>query len=292
MSASLINGWIDTNMSHSLPLIVIPIFNAYDHLGLCLAALQRNVPEDAEIVLIDDASTDIRILPMLKAWQKNAGLRCQILQNEQNQGFVATANMGMALADDDVVLLNSDTEVTTGWLQRLSNCLNSDHNIATATPWSNNGEIVSIPTFCQANPPPPDPQAVALTIARCGVPGYPSMPTAVGFCMAISQRALQIVGGFDEATFGRGYGEENDFCQRAEKAGLKNVLCDDAYVIHHGGASFSPLGLKPDEHSMQRLLNKHPDYQEKVSEFIQQDPFKARRQEILDDLKRALVVMR
>ena len=291
-SDSHISGWIDPGMSNSLPLIVIPIFNAYDHLGLCLAALQRNTPADAEIVLIDDASTDIRIIPMLKTWQENSGLHCQILQNEKNQGFVATANMGMALAENDVILLNSDTEVTTGWLQHLSTCLNSDRNIATATPWSNNGEIVSIPAFCQANPPPPDPHAVAKTIAQCGAPKYPAMPTAVGFCMAISQKALQEVGGFDEATFGRGYGEENDFCQRAEKAGLKNVLCDNAYVIHHGGASFSPLGLKPDEHSMQRLLNKHPDYQEKVSEFIRQDPLQSRRQEILDGLKRALVVMR
>ena len=279
-------------MSKPLPLIIVPIFNAYDHLGLCLAALKRNVPQEAEIVLIDDASTDIRVMPMLKSWRKSSGVNCQILQNEQNQGFVATANMGMALAENDVVLLNSDTEVTTGWLQRISDCLNSDRNIATATPWSNNGEIVSIPRFCHANPPPPDPQAVAVTIAQSGTPQYPDMPTAVGFCMAISQTALQKIGGFDEETFGLGYGEENDFCQRAEKAGMRNVLCDDAYVVHHGGASFSPLGLKPDENSMQRLLNKHPDYQEKVAEFIRLDPLKTRRQEILADLKRALVVMR
>ncbi len=279
-------------MSKPLALIVIPIFNAYDHLGLCLAALKRNTPANAEIVLIDDASTDIRIRPMLKAWRETSGLRCQIIHNEHNQGFVATANMGMALAENDVVLLNSDTEVTSGWLQRLSVCLQSDPLIATATPWSNNGEIVSIPIFCQANPPPPDPQAVAASIAGSGTPQYPQMPTAVGFCMAISQHALQQIGGFDEATFGRGYGEENDFCQRAEQANLLNVLCDDAYVVHHGGASFSPLGLKPDEQSMQRLLNKHPDYQNKVAEFIRTDPLKARRQEILTCLKRDLVVMR
>lgn len=279
-------------MTNPLPLIVIPIFNAYDHLGLCLAALQRCTPADAEIVLIDDASTDIRIRPMLKAWRESSGLKCQIIHSDHNQGFVATANMGMALAENDVVLLNSDTEVTSGWLQRLSDCLHSDPAIATATPWSNNGEIVSIPVFCQANQPPPNPQAVAESIGACGTPQYPQMPTAVGFCMAISHNALEQIGGFDEATFGLGYGEENDFCQRAEQAGLKNVLCDDAYVVHHGGASFSPLGLKPDEHSMQRLLNKHPEYETKVSGFISADPLKARREEILAGLKRDLVVMR
>ena len=110
--------------------------------------------------------------------------------------------------------------------------------------------------------------------------------------MAISLRAIKLVGLFDESTFGLGYGEENDFCQRAERAGLSNVLCDNAYVVHHGGASFGPLGLKPDESSMQRLLAKHPDYLSKVSEFIQTDPLAGRRQEILDCLERAGVGMR
>ena len=104
--------------------------------------------------------------------------------------------------------------------------------------------------------------------------------------MAISLPAIRQVGMFDQESFGRGYGEENDFCQRAEQAGFRNVLCDDAYVVHDGGASFGPLGLKPDENSMQRLLAKHPDYQEKVSDFIQKDPLAPRRKEILDYLER------
>jgi GT2 family glycosyltransferase len=102
--------------------------------------------------------------------------------------------------------------------------------------------------------------------------------------MAISFRAIKLVGLFDEETFGHGYGEENDYCQRVEYAGLRNVLCDDAYVVHHGGASFGPLGLMPDEKSMQRLLAKHPDYLEIVTEFIKADPLLRRRQEILDCL--------
>jgi GT2 family glycosyltransferase len=215
-----------------------------------------------------------------------------MLQHDKNCGFVSTANHGMRFAETDVVLLNTDTEVTEGWLQRLSDCLKSDTSIATCTPWSNNGEIVSIPVFCAANKAPEDAGAIARVIAGCGSPQYPKMPTAVGFCMAISLRAIKLVGLFDEQTFGLGYGEENDFCQRVEQAGMCNVLCDDAYVVHHGRASFGPLGLKPDESSMQRLLAKHPDYLVKVSEFIQKDPFEDRRQEILNCLERAGVLMR
>ena len=269
----------------SLPSIIIPVFNALDHLELCLESITRTVPADTRVMLIDDASTDLRVRPVLQSWADEAKQHRQLLVHEKNQGFVATANHGMRLAATDIVLLNSDTQVTDGWLQYLADCLGSDPSIATATPWSNNGEIVSIPTFCAPNPVPEDPDAIAFTIASCGKPSYPVMPTAVGFCMAISLSAIKSVGLFDEETFGRGYGEENDFCQRVEQAGLRNVLCDNAYVVHHGGASFGPLGLKPDEESMQRLLTKHPDYHRKVTEFIQTDPLGPRRQEILDCLQ-------
>ena len=274
-----------------LPLIVVPVFNAYEYLCRCLESLDRTISSDSCVLLIDDASTDTRVQSLLQAWVGKTNGNRQLITHQKNRGFVATANHGMRLAETDVVLLNSDTEVTTGWLERMSQCLESDASIATATPWSNNGEIVSIPDFCHPNSPPQDPDTVATVIESCGKPGYPDMPTAVGFCMAISLRAIKQVGLFDETTFGRGYGEENDFCQRAEKAGMRNVLCDDAYVVHHGGASFLPLGLKPGEESMQRLLSKHPDYQQKVTEFIATDPLAGRRQEILDCLERSGVRM-
>jgi GT2 family glycosyltransferase len=273
------------------PLIVVPVFNAYEYLCHCLESLDRTLSADNYVLLIDDASTDIRVQSLLREWVVKSSGNRRLITHQKNRGFVATANHGMRLAETDVVLLNSDTEVTTGWLERMSQCLESDTSIATATPWSNNGEIVSIPDFCNPSVPPPDPDAVAAVIASCDKPDYPDMPTAVGFCMAISLHAIKQVGLFDEATFGRGYGEENDFCQRAEKAGLRNVLCDDAYVVHHGGASFAPLGLKPGEESMQRLLARHPDYRQKVAEFIAADPLATRRQEILGCLERSSVQM-
>jgi GT2 family glycosyltransferase len=276
----------------SLPLIIVPVFNAFEQIEACLDSISRTVPPETRVLLIDDASTDERIRPLLQSWVSQAKPFRGLLVHAQNRGFVATANHGMRLAETDLVLLNSDTEVTTGWLQSLADCLASDVSIATATPWSNNGEIVSIPDFCVSNPVPRDPDAIAKQIKSCGSPVYPDMPTAVGFCMAVSLRAIRQIGLFDEVTFGLGYGEENDFCQRAERVGLRNVLCDDAYVVHHGGASFGPRGLKPDEKSMQRLLAKHPDYLGKVTQFIKTDPLAARRQQILDCLERTGVGMR
>ncbi len=271
--------------------VVIPVYNAPEELERCLASVYSTVPGDIEVVVIDDASPDSSTAEVLGRWRDIMPVSWKFHANQKNRGFVATVNLGMRLTQYDVVLLNSDTEPTPGWLRGLQRCLLSDPLIATATPWTNNGEIASIPRFCQVNPVPPDASAVAGVIARTGKALYPELPTAVGFCMAIARRAIDRVGLFDEALFGKGYGEENDFSMRAIQAGMRNVLCDDVYVVHLGGRSFGPTGLKPDESSMQRLLSRHPDYLRQVQEFIAADTLSPRRTVILDALDRAGVRM-
>jgi hypothetical protein len=105
--------------------------------------------------------------------------------------------------------------------------------------------------------------------------------------MAVSRKALDTLGLFDEKIFGMGYGEENDFSMRAQQAGLRNVLCDDVYVVHLGGRSFGPLGLKPDESTMQRLLGLHPQYLQQIQEFISTDPLSVRREQLIRALNEA-----
>ena len=271
--------------------VVIPVYNAAQELEGCLASVYSTVPGDTEVVVIDDASTDPSIAAVLRRWQEKTPATWKFHAVDENRGFVATANAGMNLTRKNVVLLNSDTEVTPGWLQGLARCLLSDSSIATATPWTNNGEIASIPLFCQANPVPANAPAVADLISRTGSGVYPELPTAVGFCMAISRSAIDRIGVFDEELFGRGYGEENDFSMRAVQAGMRNVLCDDVYVVHLGGRSFGPTGLKPDESSMQRLLGRHPDYLRQVQEFIAADPLAPRRATILDAWRLAGIPM-
>lgn len=266
------------------PSVVIPVFNAFEALELCLQSVAQTVDSDTQVIVIDDASTDERIVPLIDSVVARGGPRWRFVRQPCNQGFVASANLGIKLSHGDVVLLNSDTIVTPGWLQGLAKCLASDPAIATATPWTNNGEIVSLPEFCQSNPVPPNPAGIAAAmdgvLANSGLENYPELPTAVGFCMAISRTAIDVIGGFDEAQFGRGYGEENDFSLRARAAGLRNVLCGDVYVVHQGGQSFGPLGLRPDEASMQRLLERHPGYQQEISEYVASDPLAAHREAV------------
>jgi glycosyltransferase involved in cell wall biosynthesis len=79
-----------------------------------------------------------------------------------------------------------------------------------------------------------------LLVQRTSLRRYPRIPTAVGFCMLMSREAIQAVGPFDMA-FGRGYGEEVDWCQRAWLKGFEAALCDDLYVYHKGEASFATV---------------------------------------------------
>jgi GT2 family glycosyltransferase len=70
------------------------------------------------------------------------------LPSTRNLGFIGTVNRGFAETSGDVVLLNSDTIVTHGWLAKMVACAESDPRIATITPFSNNAEICSYPQMC------------------------------------------------------------------------------------------------------------------------------------------------
>lgn len=277
----------DDQSGRSLPSVVVPVYNAASELQNCLSSLESTIPAGTEVIIIDDASTAGEVGTVLNSWQGRRNEGWCYFRNDSNLGFVATANRGMALCGGDVVLLNSDTVVTPGWLEGLQRCMASDPAIATATPWTNNGEIASLPEFCQSNPVPDDLAAVAALIASTGTAHYPDLPTAVGFCMAISRTAIDRVGLFDAGLFGKGYGEENDFSMRVAESGMRNVLCDDVYVAHVGGCSFGPTGLRPGEDSMRRLLSRHPAYLELVHAFISTDPLAQRRNCLVQALHRA-----
>lgn len=251
--------------------VIVPIFNAPEATEMCLDALARYTENSVPITLMDDASTDSAIAGILEQFVERRP-QTHVLSQKINLGFVRTVNHAMKHSDHDVILLNSDAMVTPDWIDGFHRCAASDPDIATITPFSNNAEICSWPEFCVNNPVPNEPDAVASAIRDYGSCEYPDLPTGVGFCMFIRRAALDTLGLFDDKTFGLGYGEENDFCMRAAAAGWRNVLCDDTYVVHLGGQSFAATDHRPGGENLKRLLDKYPDYNRIVAEFIQSDP--------------------
>ena len=259
--------------------IVIPVYNAPADLARCVDSVLAHTSGSYRLILIDDGSPDPAIGAYFADVARRALPQVVLLRNESNLGFTLTANRGMMYGHEqrlNVVLLDSDTLVTSGWLDALRRCAASSPHVGTITPFSNNAEICSFPRFCVENPWPdgqdPEPQRAAL--AQAAVPSYPDIPTGVGFCMFIRRALIEGIGIFDVA-FGLGYGEENDFCVRAANAGWRNVLCDDAFVLHLGARSFAGRKSELGERNMPLLLGRHPHYDAMVAEYIAADPLRA-----------------
>ena len=261
--------------------IVVPVHNAADDLRRCVDSVLRHTRGDYRLLLIDDCSQEPAIGAYFRELEAAALPQVLLLSSERNLGFTLTANRGMQSARDaaDVVLLNSDAIVTSHWLDALARCVHSDPANGTATPFSNNAEICSLPRFCENNvwPPGRDPELMARALRRAAVPTYPRLPTGVGFCMYIRRETLDAVGAFDPV-FGLGYGEENDFCMRAAAAGYRNVLCDDAFVLHTGGSSFGDRRSDLARRNGAILAERHPSYNALVRDFIAADPLRPLRE--------------
>lgn len=263
--------------------VVIPIYNAYNVLFNCLTSLETNQHDINKVYLINDASTDQRIIKVLQEFSLRNNWK--LINHEINKGFVKTANEGMKLSNNHTLLLNSDTVVTKHWVAAFKQSIKHNIRLGTATAWSNNAEICSFPEFLKNNKKPINANVLSEILYNDYEPRYPLIPTAVGFCMLITQQAQEQVGYFDEAHFGHGYGEENDYSLRVSAKGLTNILCDNAYVIHLGNESFGELGLKPNESTMTRLLQKHPNYNEIIQQYIKEDPLNSVRITLLNCIK-------
>lgn len=218
--------------------IIIPVYNGYDDIQLCMESIFKYTDLTTHrVLLVNDKSPDERILPLLQSYVRE---HVELIDSPVNEGFSASVNKGMLASDTDVILLNSDTIVTKNWVEKIVACAYHDKETGTVTPLSNSATLCSTPIMCQDNDVPANVtiDEYAQIIEHCSFREYPRITVAVGFCMFIKREVIDLVGLFDGATFQRGYGEENDFCNRAEQYGYKHVMCDDTFVYHKGTVSF------------------------------------------------------
>ncbi|MGA9422126.1 MAG: glycosyltransferase [Rhodanobacteraceae bacterium] len=250
--------------------IVVPVYNAAAHVERCLDALLAHTRGRARLLLIDDASTDPSIAPLLERHARLPGVTA--LRNANNLGFTATANRGISAADRaDVVLLNADTEVGPNWLTGLRRAAYARDDTGSATAVSDNAGAFSVPELEQANTLPACWSLVQSARALWQHAGlaYPELPTGNGFCMYLKRAMLDAVGNFDAAAFPRGYGEENDLCQRACMLGWHHVIAGNVLVAHARSQSFgdverSALGSA----GMAVLRSRYPHYEVEIEEKL------------------------
>ncbi|MEJ6390431.1 glycosyltransferase family 2 protein [Gymnodinialimonas ulvae] len=256
--------------------ILLPVFNAFDLLKRCLSRVEQHTDVNWHLVLVEDASTDRSVRPWLTQWAKARVGRVTLLCQEANQGFVAAVNTGLEHLQKSggtgpIVLLNSDAMVPPNWASRLCAPL-SDPSVASVTPMSNAAEILSVPSIGPGVSLAEGEAAQIDTIAQgLGAVPLPELPTGVGFCMALSRHWLEKVPQLDP-TFGRGYGEEVDWCQKTRALGAHHLAQPALFVEHVGGQSFGSAEKRARIRAAGALISRrYPRYDAEVQRFIAND---------------------
>lgn len=262
--------------------IVMPVFNAFDVLKEALQRIEKHTDTPWRLILIEDKSTDERVLPMLLDWIEKARkrqLEITLLENSRNLGFVQSVNRGFQEAlrhNEHVVLLNSDALVPKGWAARLLHPIAMNTRVASVTPLSNDAELSSVPIMCKRGDLV---KGEADLIDRklwqtisCDV--FEKAPTGVGFCMAINHRFLSKIPTFDRV-FGKGYGEEVDWCQRTRAIGGQHVLQPNLFVEHRGAASFGVATKRQAIINGNQIISeRYPNFDQSVWDFTASDPLR------------------
>jgi len=215
--------------------IIIVTHNQLDYTSQCLDSLRRLTGEPYELILVDNASSDgtVEFLRSVPA--------ARLIVNDENRGFPAAVNQGIAVASgSQILLLNNDTILTTGWLGRLLGALRRDPSIGLVGPCSN----------CVSGP-----QQVEITYddlaaldgfawewgkANDGV--LVDTDRLIGFCLLIRREVIDRIGMLDER-FGIGCFEDDDYCLRAIRAGYRAVIARAAFIHHFGSRTFLGSGV-------------------------------------------------
>ncbi len=212
--------------------IIVLTYNQLEYTKQCLASLQKYTEEDSyELIVIDNASTD-----GTREWlqqQKNL----KLLLNDENIGFPKGCNQGIALANsqNDILLLNNDTVVTTNWLKNLKTCLESDSRIGAVGPVCNQNENRQGTDFCYSTLE--QLQEIALKNNISNPEKWEEKAFLIGYCLLIKREVVNLLGDLDEA-YTPGYIEDNDLSLRIIQLGYRLMLCHDTVIHHFLGTSF------------------------------------------------------
>ncbi len=261
--------------------IILPVYNAFDLLPEVLERVRTHTDLPWRLVLIEDCSTDPRVRPFLRKWVAThdtpASDQITLIEHETNQGFIQSVNAGLnkaILHGNHVVLLNSDAFVPARWASRLIRPILRDDLIASVTPLSNDAEIFSVPAICQRRTlGQGQGDGMDQVAARLVTPPESCVaPTGVGFCMAMNIAFLRRLPRLDH-TFGRGYGEEVDWCQRARALGGRHVCQPALFVEHRGGTSFGKAQKrKLVARNNAIVAQRYPHFDGEVRDFVRTDP--------------------
>ncbi|PZE24363.1 hypothetical protein DEI86_12675 [Curtobacterium sp. MCBD17_028] len=254
--------------------IVVPVYGDLPSLLICIKALRSVTdPQRHDVLLVNDCGPDADEIEtaVLAAVDGAIGFRYE--RNDRNLGFVGTCNRAVQeldTSDNDVLLLNSDTEPRAGFVEEMQAVLYAHQKHGVVCARSNNATIASLPYRLVGRSSVPSVQRTEAVFAALEgtLPRWTVSPVAMGFCFLTKRELIRRFGLFD-SVFAPGYGEENDYCLRIDKAGFRSVIANRALVIHEGSKSF--VGERRDalRDAHQRLLEeRYPFYGRATRAFM------------------------
>ena len=254
--------------------IVLPVYEDVDSTRLCLETLLADVPGHVTrtIVAIDDASPNPAISALLDTLA--AAGEIVLLRNPTNLGFARSVNRALeTIPAGDVLLLNADTVLPPGFLDRLVRAAYGAADIGSVTPLSNNGENTSLPRRFVENALPllSEIRAIDAIAAEVNRGVVVDLPNGTGFCLYLRRDCLDGIGPLG-TQFGRGYLEDVDFCLRASLAGFRNVCAADVYVGHAGTRSFGESKRALVVRNLRTIEAQYPGYERACAAFFTADP--------------------
>ena len=261
--------------------VIVPVYADYDATRLCIETLFDELRASGHrAILVDDATPDPQIAGYLAESAANSA--AEVIVNARNLGFIGSVNRALErIKQGDIIILNSDTVVPRGLINRLNAAARSAPDIGTVTPLSNNGEFVSFPTPNVSNPlrSRREVERIDAIAAKANTDKTVDIPSGIGFCLYVTRACLDRVGPLSE-DFARGYLEDVDFCLRAREQGFRNVCAPSIYVGHAGSKSFGGEKRSLVVRNLRVLERRFPYHRSECAAFIEADPLKTARQAI------------
>ncbi len=264
--------------------ILIPVYNGKEFLQPLFKSIIDNTSLPYRLLIADDKSPDKEIITILKKFKKdNLSINIQIVENEENLGFVKTINKLSKLTKNHFVLLNTDTEVPPYWLERLMYPIFKMKNIASTTPFTNAGMVCSFPKYLEDNEIFENIPLEQLDNYFQYVnfdKTYIELISGVGFCMGMNKNLVDKIGMFD-TIYGKGYAEESDWCQRARKNGFRNIHVTNLFVYHkHGGSFKNSEKQRLTNRNLAILGSRYLNYHQDLRKLVQKNSLKFLRETI------------
>ena len=239
--------------------IVIVNWNVRELLDCCLDSIYRNVRGlTFEVVVVDNASHDASVEMVRSRYPQ-----VQVIANAENAGFCRGNNQGIeATTGDFVCLLNPDTEVYPGAMERLVGFLRERPDVGVVgprlssppgVPTRPNGTM--FPSFTHellgvmAWHRPNKEAFERRSFGRSSFDETAEVDVVCGACLLTRRQVVEQIGGLDEALFM--FFDEVDFCLRAKRAGWRVFVVPDAEILHVWMGS-----VKQDTQAGTRRLNR------------------------------------